>query len=233
MLESHYLYLCLNIITLIFPLLWSFEPKMYFIRFWRSILFSISIVAAFKIVWDIAFTYLGVWGFEPDYIIGIYFFNLPIEEVLFFITIPYASLFVYSSCKFYQWRLPLAISKLISLVLAIILFIVTIFNIGLWYTNVSFILSIILLVFSFFSKKVNDWLGIYWVSFFIVLLPFFLVNGVLTGSFTSKPVVWYNDFENLGIRVFTIPIEDLSYNFILSLAIVCIFELSNKKELKS
>ncbi|MDO7698288.1 MAG: lycopene cyclase domain-containing protein [Schleiferiaceae bacterium] len=50
-----------------------------------------------------------------------------------------------------------------------------------------------------------------------MLIPFFITNGVLTGSFIADEVVWYNDAENLGIRLFTIPIEDVSYAFSLLL----------------
>jgi lycopene cyclase domain-containing protein len=51
-----------------------------------------------------------------------------------------------------------------------------------------------------------------------MLIPFFIVNGVLTGSFILNEVVWYDNTENLGIRMFTIPIEDSIYAFSLILA---------------
>jgi lycopene cyclase domain-containing protein len=50
-----------------------------------------------------------------------------------------------------------------------------------------------------------------------MLIPFFIVNGVLTGSFITDQVVWYNNDENLSIRLFTIPIEDVIYAFTLIL----------------
>ena len=45
----------------------------------------------------------------------------------------------------------------------------------------------------------------------VLLLPFFIVNGILTGTGLDSPVVWYNDNENLGLRVLTIPVEDIFY----------------------
>ena len=57
----------------------------------------------------------------------------------------------------------------------------------------------------------------YYLTFLVILIPFFLVNSVLTGSFIAEPVVWYNNSENLGIRIFTVPVEDLSYAFSLIL----------------
>jgi lycopene cyclase domain-containing protein len=56
-----------------------------------------------------------------------------------------------------------------------------------------------------------------------VLIPFSIINGILTGSFIDQPVVYYNDAENLGIRLGTIPIEDIGYAFsmlLMSLVII-------------
>ena len=50
--------------------------------------------------------------------------------------------------------------------------------------------------------------SVFLLSFIPIYLgPFLLVNGVLTGLLDSVSLpVWYNDSENLGIRLMTIPV---------------------------
>jgi len=56
------------------------------------------------------------------------------------------------------------------------------------------------------------------------LIPFFIVNGILIGSFIEEPVVWYNNTENLGIRLGTVPIEDIGYAFVMLFSNIILIE---------
>ena len=82
--DTHYTYLILNLACIFFPFILSFDKKIAYYKLWKPLFIGIFISAAFFIIWDILFTKLGVWSFNPTYIIGIYIFNLPIEEILFF-----------------------------------------------------------------------------------------------------------------------------------------------------
>jgi lycopene cyclase domain-containing protein len=78
----------------------------------------------------------------------------------------------------------------------------------------------------------NALLQHFYITFLVILIPFLIVNGILTGSVTGieSPVVWYNNSENLGIRIHTIPIEDVAYCFSLLFGNLMIFEnLKNKQ----
>ena len=72
----------------------------------------------------------------------------------------------------------------------------------------------------------------YYPSFLVILIPFLLVNGILTGSFIEEPVVWYNNAENLDFRIFTIPIEDAFYAFTMLFSVQLIFNYLKGKKLE-
>jgi lycopene cyclase domain-containing protein len=207
------LYLILNIASFIIPFVYSFEKKMRFIRWWKSVFLSIFIVGFFFIVWDVIFTRQGVWGFNPDYHMGLNFMGLPIEEILFFICIPYASIFThYAFIYFFEnAKLSDKFTKYISFGLLLIAVIVLFYAYPKKYTSVTFSIFILLMLYSLLKK--TPILSQFFITFLIILIPFFLVNGILTGSFIENEVVWYNNNENLNIRLFTIPVEDVVYAF--------------------
>jgi lycopene cyclase domain-containing protein len=63
-------------------------------------------------------------------------------------------------------------------------------------------------------------MGYFWMAYFIHLIPFFIVNGVLT----AKPVVLYHAAEIIGPRLYTIPIEDSVYALTCLLLPITIIE---------
>ena len=95
-----YLYLTINLASVLVPFLASFYPKHAFYKSWRNYFIANLIVATLFIIWDIIFTTIGVWGFNERYLLGLKLVNIPLEEVLFFFCIPYASVFVYFSLNY-------------------------------------------------------------------------------------------------------------------------------------
>lgn len=92
------------------------------------------------------------------------------------------------------------------------------------YTVTKFVgFSLLLFLVRFIFQQV--WLGNLYRAWLILLLPFFIVNGILTGTGLSSPVVWYNDKETIGIRILTFPVEDIIYGFELVMLTVFFYEL--------
>ncbi|HEX5743586.1 MAG TPA: lycopene cyclase domain-containing protein [Flavobacteriaceae bacterium] len=206
-------YLIINIITIIIPFLYSFHPKMNLIKWWKPIWLSLSTTAIFFLVWDVIFSAYGVWGFNPDYLIGFGFLGLPLEEWFFFWMIPYASLFIYFSLQYFKpnWKVNSTIIPVFSITLMTVSLLLIILNIDKLYTVVNFSVLFLILLYTYFRKK--HLLGRFFIAYFIILIPFILVNGFLTGMFTVDPVVWYNPNEIAGLRMISIPIEDFGYTF--------------------
>jgi lycopene cyclase domain-containing protein len=204
------------------PLALTFEKKLSFYKQLRFLLPAIVLVGCVFIAFDIYMTKVGVWGFNPKYHLNILFLGLPLEEWLFFIIIPYASIFLHDSFVLYfpKIRIPQTWATGLSLaLLATFLFVLT-FNIHRTYTAYSLSTGAFTLVLSFFDKHKN--IQYFFITFLIILIPFFAVNALLTGSFIDQEVVWYNNAENMGIRIFTIPIEDFVYGFSLILLVLIV-----------
>ncbi len=100
-----------------------------------------------------------------------------------------------------------------------------------WYTATSF--SFALLVLGLTNNYNADLFRTFFVSFAIISVPFFMVNGVLTGSGLPEPVVWYNNSENFGLRLGTIPVEDTIYNLGMLLTIVLVSNWLEQRRKKS
>lgn len=211
------LYLLVNFFTVIIPFLFSFHPKLRFDKRFKAFFLANALVALVFIIWDIVFTKIGVWGFNPDYLLGLYFFHLPLEEILFFICIPFSCVFTYHCMNLFfdiQWQPKAETVFVISI--SGLLFLVGAFFHDRLYTAYTFIsLSGIILALKYVAKV--TWLPKLFSIYSVLLIPFFIVNGILTGTGLDSPVVWYNNEENLGIRLLTIPVEDVFYGFELVL----------------
>ncbi|MGV8962530.1 MAG: lycopene cyclase domain-containing protein [Candidatus Saccharimonadaceae bacterium] len=214
------LYTIILIASISMPFILSFDKKLQFYKQWKYLLPSIIIIALFYLVGDIYFTKLGIWGFNENHLSSIFLFKLPIEEWLFFLAIPYASIFLHDVLHVYfpKFKLTPRKSRNVSIILLFISMGILLLNLDKAYTTYIFWIFIVIIIISYFDK--SNTINRFYCTFLIILIPFILVNGLLTGAFTAEPVVWYDDSQNLNLRLLTIPIEDFIYGFTMLLAAI-------------
>ncbi len=218
-----YTYLLIDLSCMAVPFLFSFHPAIKFYRDFGAFFAANLISACCFIGWDMIFTEQGIWGFNDAFTTGIKIYNLPIEEVLFFVCIPFACVFSYRCFNMLfknNWNNR---DRRITMAISIILFVVGIWQWRRAYTATTFIsmsLLIVLLRFIFDQR----WIGNLYRACLLLLPLFFIVNGLLTGTGLSSSVVWYNNEETLGIRILTIPVEDIVYGLELLMLTTFFYE---------
>jgi len=225
-----YTYILINFFTVIICFLASFDKRIQFNRLFGKFLLSSTIVAIPFIIWDIWFTSKGVWWFDLSYTLGFKIAGLPIEEWMFFYCIPFACVFTYYCIeKFFDLGLANAFNNIIVFTAVIVLSVVGLLNYDRIYTLLTVIITILTLGYLHFMAK-KEWIGK--ASFvYLVLMPgFFAVNGILTGSLIPSPVVNYNPDDFLGVRMGTIPVEDVVYGYSQFLLNIYSFKKITKNE---
>lgn len=221
--NSHYIYFIILAASVAGPVVLSFDKKVAFYTKWKFVFPSLLAPAFFYIAWDIYFTSLGVWHFNEQYITGYKLVNLPLEEVLFFFIVPYCCTFIYECirCYFPKLKNNRNADNLLKLTALALLISGLVFH-DRYYTSWTFIFNFVFIAaLYFFRKFFKDFDALsFLVSYAVCLIPFMVVNGFLT----ALPVVLYNDAENLGYRITTIPFEDIFYGMLLVLMNIAGYE---------
>lgn len=205
---SFYLYLNLAIIA--FPLLFSLEKRIRFYTKLKPLAVALFIVGIFFVGWDAFATYRGHWSFNPAYVNDKKLLGLPLEEILFFVTVPYSCIFVFDSVIHFLGDKKLFSPRkwLFSAIGALIMLSAFAFYskeytfLAILSVGVS-ILFVSLVNVKLFSSRA------YWIYIILTLVLFLIFNYILT----SVPVVQYSSSAITGFRVTTIPIEDFLFNF--------------------
>jgi len=229
---SNLYYLFILACSVFFPLVLSFYPKNPFYKNFKYVFLSIVFVLVVFIPWDVFFTLNKVWGFNSDYVLGLYLLSLPFEEWLFFVVVNFSTLFIFHLIEInlkVGMALKLASEAFFYFAILILFFCLIISVPEKSYTFTASLVGILLALIVKVSR-----LGLFRVyfliSYLISLVPFFIVNGALTGLWSSEPVVLYDDTKNLSIRFFSIPLDDLIYNFdMILLASFTYFVSKNSK----
>lgn len=221
-------YLIIDLLVLGAPLLMTlfFKKKLGTLNF-KAFLKAFLLVGSFFIIWDIIFTYIGVWSFSKQYTLGHNLIGLPLEEILFFFAIPFASLALFELINSMFKDRVIKFNRKILLSLSLILILSSFYLLFLFkiYTGTVLLLLGLLLLWYYRCNKEGIIQKNQLLFFLLSFIPFFIVNSILTGL----PVVSYSDTFNSGIRIGTIPIEDFIYSFLMLAMFLIVYQEELKK----
>jgi len=92
------------LLAFIVPFCLSLWPPLKFYRKPLALLISITLILLIFGAWDVFAAWRGHWSFNPQGVWNFRVINLPIEEVLFFVIIPFCCLFTWEAIKFIKER---------------------------------------------------------------------------------------------------------------------------------
>jgi lycopene cyclase domain-containing protein len=220
-----WLYLLVMLFTLSYPLYKSFEDKVHYYGKWRFLLKAVVPVALFFIIWDNWFTQLGVWHFNSDYVLDLFIGYLPLEEYLFFFFVPFSCVFIHEVLYYFVPKDVLGkYAKIISWVLIVLSTILMYTYQDKLYPLVLFGLLILFLLLQLFVIQ-GKYIGRFYLTYLVSTIPFLLVNGILT----AMPIVVYNPKAIIGVRIYSIPVEDWFYGLLMLFMVISLYEYFKKR----
>lgn len=221
-----YEYLIFNLLIITGPLLVFFWKKKGIVKpAIGPLFFGVFLTAIIFIVWDqLVVNYF--WFFNSQYITGIFLLNLPIEEILFFITVPFSCLLLWVNYKrrFADRTLKYPLVYLWSVLAgASILFLVY----GKIYSaSVLFVFLIVVALDLILKTK------LFYRKLFLIFI--FLITNILTFIFnlylTARPIVIYSEALKTNFNIISIPVEDFIFGMaLIALNIILYEKIFSKK----
>ncbi len=218
-------YLIFNIVVAAGPIACSFEKRVYFFKRWHQAVAAVLIVAVPFIIWDALVTG-SHWWFNERFISGVYIAGLPLGEWLFFLTVPFACLFVWEVLNLETERLDREITLNAFIWVAVASLVGTVcLALGKHYTMlVAYALALIPIV----DKILKTGILKRSLTYIFLLISTGLML-IFNGYLTARPVVLYNADYQLDWRVFTIPVEDFGYGYALLLLTLMLYEYLKRR----
>lgn len=162
------------------------------------------------------------WYFNPRFTLGILVGSLPVEEILFFITVPLACLQLWINVKrFYVKKLSSQSERLLTLCLWAILLCLFLIHYALPYTRMVIIALACIPILDRLLKThlMRSWVFIVFVAIITNTLTF-----IWNGYLTARPIVTYNPLMKTQLMVLTVPFEDFMYGMVLISLVIILYE---------
>lgn len=219
-----YIFLYLNLFLFIIPIFLSSQKKIDL----RSLLLPSFIVTLIFSETGVFFAGQKVWSFNPDYLLGLNYRQLPLEMYLFYFTSSFSGLGIYQylNVKFPNNDLQkygLACSNLLLGITVAMLF----FAYTKWYSVTTFTLLFLLLLYIEYRNQLRFMYKFY-RAFVICLIPFYISYGILC----NLPIISYQAKETVDLNLFSIPFENHFYMMGMLLLGVYLMELIKSRYAK-
>lgn len=213
-------YFLFNLIVIVGPTVSQFNRQIKDISRWRLKLFTNGIVMIPYVIWDMLVTG-SHWRFNAAYTLDFRLLGLPIEEWLFFITVPFGCLLVWETLPDTKPSAQLKPLRHVRIVLYATLPIgIWVFSTGRQYTGL--VLCCLGLV-GLADTLLRTHLLLRPKTYLYLAIVAGLIL-VFNGYLTARPVVLYSEAYQSGYRILTIPIEDFGYGFTLTLFNAMLYE---------
>jgi len=225
---KNFSYLLILVGTIAVPLFYSYEKQLRFYSNLKYLLPAMLFTGAIFIIMDLRFEQRAIWRFNTEFTIGINILNLPIEEWLYFLAVPFLGVAVYEflNSRLSDFEHP-------KIFLALSLFLLILFGVSAYFSRQKlypffiFFLLAIYLGYTIFRERFTKHYTKFYLAYFLLLVPFLIVSGLLT----ALPIIEYNAEFNLGIRLFSIPIENFASLFLLMLMNITIYEFIKERRI--
>ncbi len=210
------------------PFLFGIKKQNPFFRNLKHLVPAILFSGAIFIIWDLRFEEKAIWRFNEEFVLGINILNLPIEEWLYFLGIPFLSVFIYEYLKtnfpnFEKANVFLAF----SLVLFVLFGILAYTTRQKLYPFFAFFLTTIYLGYTIFRNRFKKHYTKFYLGYFVMLVPFLIISGLLT----RLPIIEYNPDYLLNVKLYSIPLENFVSLFLLYLMNVTIYEYLKERRI--
>lgn len=220
-------YLFLLLVYLIIPVVLSIQKKVRFAFQLKYLLPAVVFTGAIFGMWNIRFTELGIWNFNPEYLTGIELGGVPVEEWISLLIVPLSSTYIYEWLKiklenFEKANFFVALSLIVFVGSGVLAY----FSRQNMFTFFTFFLTAIYLGYMIFRNRFKKHFTKFYLTYAIVLIPFFIVSIAAN----VMPVIIYNAEHLIGKALLGVPFEKFGYLFLMLLISVTSYEYLSERQ---
>lgn len=229
---QNYSFLILNIVVLSIPLLANLYFKYGGLKqFFLHFLKTYSIVGVLITFLSSLIIYRADWQFNTKFLTGMKIGNVPIEVVVFFFAIPFASIALYEFInKKYKEKRIILDNSFFYLFSFTYFFLAVVFSTYSYTSNIFILLAVFMLSLSYFRKNNVFLTKNFYIFSVFSILGFILVAAILT----STPFVTYSNTAITGFRIGMIPFEEFFAAFlIVSVYLTVYYLFKNRSDIKT